>query len=200
MAFTQPVLCTTNDGEQWMAVSLEIFLSYFWKHLFGAAARKRVQGGTRQAWLGVFFIKYVKEWKAKPQLPARLQPALMMWEWGEVLRIMLNSPGLQLCVWLSWMWSGVPSPRAETWKHLGSRSPPGVPVGAALGRDDVGRWGFLLLPLDGKGIWCLEGGLFLTIQLGDKQDPAMVILNVFSSWIALLFFFFLTAVPLPVAL
>lgn len=27
----------------------------------------------------------------------------------------------------------------------------------------------------------LEGGLFLAIQLGDKQNPAMVMLNVFSS-------------------
>lgn len=38
-----------------------------------------------------------------------------------------------------------------------------------------------LPPSGWEGDLCLEGGLFLTIQLGDKQDPAMVILSVFSS-------------------
>lgn len=53
-----PILCTTNNGEQWMAVKVGIsFFPFFRKYLFGAAARKRVQGGARQGWLGVFFIK-----------------------------------------------------------------------------------------------------------------------------------------------
>lgn len=44
-------------------------------------------------------------------------------------------------------------------------------------------------PSGWEGDLCLQGGLFLTVQLGDKQDPAMVILNDFSSWNV--FFFFL---------
>lgn len=138
---------------------------------FGAAARNRVRGGARQAWLGIVFIKYVKEWKAKHQVPERLQPALTMWEWGEGFRTLLNSPGLQLCVWLSWMWSAVPSPWAKTWKHLGCRSPAVVPVGPALGRDDAGRWGFLSLPLDGKGIcaWRRVSSLLFSWEINRIQ-------------------------------
>lgn len=52
-----------------------------------------------------------------------------------------------------------------------------------------------------EGDLCLEGGLFLTVQLGDKQDPAMVILNVFSAWNVFFFlFFFFSTVPLPLTL
>lgn len=51
-------------------------------------------------------------------------------------------------------------------------------------------------PSGWEGDLCSEGGLFLTIQLGDKQDPAMVILNVFSSWIV----FYFSAVQLLLTL
>lgn len=124
----------------------------------------------------------------------------MMWEWGEVFRTMFNSSGLQLCVWLGWMWPGVPSPGAGSWKHLGCRAAAVVPVGPALGRDDAGRWGFLSLPLHGKGICAWRGVSSLLFSWEINRIQLWSYSMSFLPEMSFFPFFFFSAVPLPLTL
>lgn len=120
-SFVQQVITTQRAvaGSQ----GRDFFFSFFWKQLFGATVKKRRRGRSKANAAGNSFY-YMCE-GMKKQAPAAWE-ALLCTD-SVSLRISfqdsINSPGPQLHVWLCWMWSGVSSPSAETWKHLGCRSP-----------------------------------------------------------------------------